>query len=98
MSGTDFLVEGSDYRVSLSKLVGKNIKDIHVMITNAMFGDDYQIKLSRIVFEDGTDFLVEGEHDWPYVTFSERVFPDLTEENLSQIAKDIDDSLDRSFE
>ena len=65
MKYKDIQVEDS-YRCSLSKLVGKSIKDIHGIIAGE-YGNPV-FKLSVIVFDDDTELDVEGEHDFPYLT------------------------------
>lgn len=62
----DIAVEGSAYKQSLSKLIGKPIQDIHGYISQEF--DSPAFKLSCIVFADGTKLDVEGEHDFPYLT------------------------------
>ena len=61
----DVRAEGSTYEISLSKLMGKKIKDIHGYISNE-FGDP-SFKLTKVLLEDDTYFWVEGEHDFPYI-------------------------------
>lgn len=77
MKLADIRVEGSTYRCSLSKLIGKRIKDVHGYLANE-FGDP-AFKLSVIVFEDDTELDVEGEHDFPYVVGEQ---PNYDEETL----------------
>lgn len=52
--------------ISLSKLTGKQIKDIigHV----SMEFDEPTFQLFQIILEDNTIFWCEGEHDMPYLT------------------------------
>ena len=66
MKKADVAVPGSDLYISLNKLHGKAVKDIHGYITTE-FGDP-TFKMSKVVFEDGTSVFCEGEHDLPYLT------------------------------
>ena len=49
--------------LSFTKISGKKIKDIIGHISTE-FGDPI-FKIYAIIFEDGTKFFVEGEHDCP---------------------------------
>ena len=60
-----YLVDGSDYLLSYSKMTGKKVRDIEGYVTDE-FGD-CTFKLCTIVFEDGSSQSVEGEHDLPYL-------------------------------
>lgn len=67
----DYFVDGSDYLLSLSKLTGRKIKDVSGYITRE-FGDP-TFKVNKIIFDDGYEQYVEGEHDLPYlVDFDEK--------------------------
>lgn len=56
-----------DFEQSLTLTLGKKIKDIYGYVS-AEFGEDTLVfKITRIIFEDGTDEQVEGEHDFPYI-------------------------------
>lgn len=57
-------VDGSEYKLSLSKITGRKIADVHGYITTE-FGDPV-FKLCALVFDDGTELDCEGEHDLPY--------------------------------
>lgn len=72
----DVLVEGSDWLVSLTKITGKQIKDIQ-MYPSMEFGD-VTFKLCWVIFEDGSALDIDGEHDFPYVTdsYKHRMLPD----------------------
>ena len=83
----DIKVEGSRYRSSLSKLVGKKIKDVHGFIS-AGLGDPV-FKLSVVVFEDDTVLQVEGEHDFPYVVGNQ---PNCDEETLYSLYSEEEDN------
>lgn len=54
--------------LSFTKISGKKIKDI---IGNISTEFDPLFKIYAIIFEDGTKFFVEGEHDCPYITVNE---------------------------
>ena len=62
----DVLIDGSDYEISLTKLVGKHIKDIGGYISQCVDGD-LVFKLTELTFEDDTKLWFEGEHDFPYL-------------------------------
>ncbi len=66
MKKADIAVPGSDLYISLNKLHGKAVKDIHGYITRE-FGDP-TFKVSKVIFEDDSFAFAEGEHDLPYLT------------------------------
>lgn len=68
----DIQVENSHY-ISLSAWMGP-IKDIHGYISEE-FGDPV-FKLRKIIFEDGTQIDVEGEHDCPYLCGETELYND----------------------
>lgn len=53
--------------LSLSKMMGKKVTDI-VGYVSPQYGDDPSFILCRVMFEDGSQAAVEGEHDCPYLT------------------------------
>lgn len=53
------------FLVSLSKLVGKPIKDIQGYISKE-FGEPV-FQVSRVILEDGTSIAFNGEHDIAYL-------------------------------
>lgn len=55
---------GNSFYISLSAWMGP-IKDVQGYISEE-FGDP-AFKLVRIIFEDGTQIEIEGEHDFPYL-------------------------------
>lgn len=79
------LVEGSSSRCSLSKLVGKSIKDIHGVISIEL--GDPAFKPIAIVFDDGSTLRVEGEHDFPYVVGNQPNYDDETLRSLFEDSK-----------
>lgn len=82
MNKKDVLIDGSNYEISLFKLIGKKIKDITGSITKE-FGDP-TFKMYKVVFEDDTFMVCEGEHDLPYLTeWGEQ--PNFDEETLEAI-------------
>ena len=83
----DIKADGSTFRSSLSKLVGKKIKDVHGIIS-AGFGDPV-FKLSVVVFEDDTVLQVEGEHDFPYLVGNQ---PNYDEETLYSLYSEEEDN------
>lgn len=65
ITDNDIRAEGETYLRSLTKLVGKPIKDIHGYIAD--IGGGATFKLSKVILEDGTKLGIEGEHDFPYL-------------------------------
>lgn len=69
--------------LSLSKVAGKKIADI-IGYVSAEFGRNTLVfKITRIIFEDGTESFVEGEHDIPYIPgddFDEQLLQELFDE------------------
>ena len=55
--------------LSFEKISGKKLKDAVGHISTEL-GDPI-FKIYAIIFEDGTKFFVEGEHDCPYITVDE---------------------------
>ena len=84
----DIKVEGSPYLDSFSKLMEKPIVDVYGYIVDTGY-QTYVFQISCIVFEDGTQMDVEGEHDLPYVTdtFPEGQ-PNYDEETLARLYKE----------
>ena len=81
----DVRVEGSTYEMSLTKLIGKPIADVYVMVTKP-FGIDPTLEMLRIVFEDGTSMHCEGEHDCPYlVEYRGETQPNFDDETLNRL-------------
>lgn len=62
----DAKVEGSTYLLSLAKLTGQKIADIHGFVTDP-FDVAPTFQLCHVILEDGTTIDVEGEHDFPYL-------------------------------
>lgn len=81
---SEVTVAGSDYRISLRKLVGVPIVDIVGYITDE-FGDA-TFKMCGVVFENGTRLVCEGEHDLPYLTgFGINEPPNFDDETLQAL-------------
>ena len=58
-------VPSSTYLLSLTTLVGKEIRDIQFFISTEL--DEHCIKVRRLIFDDGSEMVFEGEHDCPYL-------------------------------
>jgi len=82
MNKTKYLADGSDYLFSLSKFVGKKIKDIQGFPSDP-FGGTPLFNIARIVFDDGTEIFVEGEHDCAYIPADDKL-PNMSEESLQE--------------
>ena len=61
----DVKSDNADWRISLTKLIGKGIKDIEGYLTNEFGGISF--KISEVILSDDTQMDVEGEHDFPYL-------------------------------
>lgn len=84
----DVLVDGSDYRISLTKLLGeRKIKDIVGMITKP-FSNDPLFELLDLVLDDGTKISIAGEHDCPYLEGDFCYSDKLTDEVLDSLYKE----------
>lgn len=70
------------FELSVSKLAERKIKDVIGYIS--YFGKNTPVfKLTEIIFEDGTQLGIEGEHDCPYITvYNDDAFPNLSDEAL----------------
>jgi len=81
-------VTGSTYSLSLSKLVGKQIADVTFYVSH--FDEDTPvIRLCQIVFDDGSEMDIEGEHDMPYATtYTKWPMPNTDDETLEELAKE----------
>jgi hypothetical protein len=77
------LAPGSDYLLSLSSVMGKKVADLQGYVCRE-FGDDTPVfHIAKVVFDDGTDYWIEGEHDNAYIP-SQDDGP-LSQENLDLI-------------
>lgn len=65
MKHEDALAECSDYEISLTKVLGKKVKDIRGYVTREF--DSSVFCMTRVEFDDGTFLGCEGEHDLPYL-------------------------------
>lgn len=72
-----YLYEKSDYKLSLRKLWGKGIKDVTGYICSEF--SDPVFKICDIVFEDGTQTSVGGEHDLPFVEDYDEVIAEISQ-------------------
>lgn len=79
----DVQVEGSNYEISLSKLLDLGIKDIQGYISYE-FGEP-TFKMTKIILDEGHSLWCEGEHDFPYITESATPVPGFTEEALRNV-------------
>lgn len=79
---TDFLYKDSDYLFSLNKFVGKKVVDI-VGFPSDPFGETPLFDISRIIFDDGTEVSVEGEHDVAYLPSDDNL-KNMDEETLEK--------------
>lgn len=80
----------SDYEIGLTKLIGKQVKEIRGYLSGE-FGDPC-FKLTQIEFEDGTFLGCEGEHDIPYLVSSGRDNqPNYDEETLQRLYDEQDE-------
>lgn len=77
----EILTDG-DWQIGLSKVLGKQIKEIHGYITGNENDGEY-FKMTKIEFENGTFMFAEGEHDMPYLTTTNGA----DERKISQAAK-----------
>ena len=81
--------DDSDYRVSLSKLIGKEVQDI-VGYLSQEFGE-VLFKLTKVVLADGSEMGVEGEHDFPYlVSYGKDSQPNFDDETLEALREEVD--------
>lgn len=67
-----------DLCLSLTKLLGKKIKDIEGYPTYEESSSEIVFKLTGIIMEDDTEIGVEAEHDCPYLV----TYPDQEQSNL----------------
>ena len=79
----------TDYRISLSKLIGKEVQDV-VGYLSQEFGD-VSFKLIKVIFADGSEMGVEGEHDHPYlVSYGKDDQPNFDDETLEALCEEVD--------
>lgn len=62
-----------EWMLSLSAISGKKVKDITGYVSDELMEPTF--KLCGVIFEDGSEMGVEGEHDFPYITVYERTNP-----------------------
>lgn len=80
---TDLKVDGSHYLISLVKLSGQPIADVRGYLSIEL--GEVAFKLCEIVLEDGTTILVEGEHDFPYLSTFRGDAANLNENTLIEL-------------
>lgn len=68
----EFFHDGSDYLFSLSKFVGKKVVDL-VGYPSDPFGGTPIFCITEVIFEDGTNAFLEGEHDVVYLPSEEKM-------------------------
>jgi hypothetical protein len=84
------------YEASLSKLVGKSIKDV-IGYFSSLDGTP-SFKVTHIIFADDSEVGVEGEHDFPYiVTFAKWEQSNLDEDTLERLDNEQDATDDIPF-
>lgn len=76
----DVMVADDPFWISLSKLTGKQVIDIRGRLAIAEWGPT--LCLSAVIFDDGSELSIEGEHDFPYVDGEQ---PNLDEETLERL-------------
>lgn len=70
----------NNHCISLSKLLGKQVKDVHGFITKEF--DDPVFEICWIVLDDDTEVGCEGEHDLPYIIPIRDTNPRLSDDDL----------------
>lgn len=85
MNKNEYLSEDSDYLLSYNKVSGKKIKDLTGFISNE-FGDPV-FEIVNILFEDGTNESVGGEHDIAYIYSDDKI-----NELLEELSDDDDEN------
>jgi len=81
--------DDTGYRISLSKLIGKEVQDI-VGYLSQEFGE-VLFKLTKVVLADGSEMGVEGEHDFPYlVSYGKDSQPNFDDETLEALREEVD--------
>lgn len=83
----DVLIDGSNYRISLSKLIGKRVIDASGYVSGE-FGFSV-FKICDLIFEDGTSISIDGDHDIAYIPQdSDKNMPNnMDEETLDYLAE-----------
>ena len=73
----------SDYEIGLTKLTGKQIKEVKGYLSME-FGET-TFKITKVVLADDTEIQVEGEHDFPYLACYEPTPPNMDDETLERL-------------
>lgn len=73
----------NDYEISLTRLTGKPIHDLYGYLVDAE--GVVVMKLTKVVFTDGTALGVEGDHDLPYLVEYDTPQPNYDEETLERL-------------
>jgi hypothetical protein len=84
-------VPSSTYLLSLTTLVGKEIRDIQFYISSEL--EEHCIKVRRLVFEDGSEMVFEGEHDFPYLVNLDRDQPNTDSQTLECLFEEIEHTI-----
>lgn len=80
----DYRIGDSTYKLSLSKLVNKQIKDIIGWPNASDFGGTV-LTVKEIIFEDGTKLVLNAEHGHPFIMAEQDGFPTLRETSLDDL-------------
>jgi hypothetical protein len=89
------LCAGSEYTISLTKLLGQRITDIRGTLSKE-FGDPV-FSISQFELEDGTLLYVEGEHDMPYLPADENGPANLRNASLVALCEDRDNPKEQTL-
>lgn len=82
---TDVLSDGSNFEISLSKLVGKKVKDV-LGYVSGIGNNPLCFTLTNILLEDGSEIGVDALRDFPYLsTYAKYPQSNLDEETLEDL-------------
>ncbi len=86
----DVQSDENEWAISLTKLTGLKIKDVEGYLSGEMGGTCF--KLTFLIFEDGSEMGIEGEHDFPYLTtFKKWPIPNMDDETLEALNEQEDE-------
>lgn len=81
---SDVRSDKNEWRISLIKLIGKEIADIEGCLTEKFGGVSF--KISEVILSDGSSLDVEGEHDFPYLcAYSPDAQPNFNDETFKRL-------------
>lgn len=80
-------LEVSAYEISLTKLIGKKIKEVRGYLSNPYI-DEPLFQMTKIEFEDGTFLGAGGEHDFPYLVTHGGEQPNYDDETLARLYRE----------